>query len=357
MSAQRVLVTGAAGGQQGQTGRHVSELLLARGVPVRAFVHRLDERSERLRALGAEVVDGDLLDVDSVRRAVQGVSAVYFAYPVQAGLLDATAIMAVTARQACVGRLINLVMLRSSLDAPTPRMRQNYLSEQVFEWAAIGAAHLRATVFYENLRALVRMSLATQGTIRLPWGSESTVVPLVSAVDVARVAAALLTAAEVPTGSTYPLIGALQSVRDIVATFGRLLGRDIRYEEISDEQWQADAIARGLNQHALEHLSQLWRSLRGAAVTPDTAGFQVTETIERLGGAPPKSFEDFVREERAALLGEPSPAMARDSIHRWALQGSVIGTAVASPVESMASRSRQPATASSSARAPTGAFC
>lgn len=310
MSAQRVLVTGAAGGQQGKTGRHVSELLLARSVPVRAFVHRLDERSEHLRALGAEVVHGDLLDIDSVRRAVRGVSAVYFAYPVQEGLLDATAIMAVAARQAGVRRLINLVMLRSSLDAPTPRMRQNYLSEQVFEWAAIGVAHLRATVFYENLRGLVRMSLATQNTIRLPWGSDSTVVPLVSAVDVARVAAGLLTAAEVPSGSTYPLIGALLSVRDIVAAFGRVLGGEIRYEEISDEQWRADALARGFNQHALEHLSQLWRSLRAAAVTPDNAAFQVTETIERLGGAPPTSFEDFVREERAVLLGEPTLTLA-----------------------------------------------
>ena len=166
------------------------------------------------------------------------------------------------------------------------------------------------TVFYENLRGLVRMSLATQNTIRLPWGSDSTVVPLVSAVDVARVAAGLLTAAEVPSGSTYPLIGALLSVRDIVAAFGRVLGGEIRYEEISDEQWRADALARGFNQHALEHLSQLWRSLRAAAVTPDNAAFQVTETIERLGGAPPTSFEDFVREERAVLLGEPTLTLA-----------------------------------------------
>jgi len=33
---------------------------------------------------------------------------------------------------------------------PDPRMRQNYLSEQVFEWAGIGAVH-RGYVFYENL--------------------------------------------------------------------------------------------------------------------------------------------------------------------------------------------------------------
>src|SRR5262245_35932279 len=97
-----VLVTGAAGGTQGKTGRHLTELLLARGLPVRAFVHRLDERSDRLRELGAEIVVGDLLDIASVERAVRGVSSVYFAYPVQDGLLDATAIMADAARRAGV---------------------------------------------------------------------------------------------------------------------------------------------------------------------------------------------------------------------------------------------------------------
>ena len=159
MAHTTILVTGAAGGQQGKTGRHVAEMLLARGIPVRAFVHRADERADRLRALGAEVMVGDFLDIGSVQRAVEGVASIYFAYPVQDGLLDATAIMAVAAREAGVKRLIDLEMLRSSLDAPTPRMRQNYLSEQVFEWAGIGAAHIRATVFYENLRALVRRAL------------------------------------------------------------------------------------------------------------------------------------------------------------------------------------------------------
>jgi len=127
-----VLVTGAAGGRQGKTGRHVTELLSQRGVPVRAFVHRIDERSEQLRAIGAEVVEGDLLDFRSVERALQGVSSVYFAYPVQPGLVDASAVMAIAARKAGVTRLIDMVMLISTPEAPTPRMRQNYLSEQIF---------------------------------------------------------------------------------------------------------------------------------------------------------------------------------------------------------------------------------
>src|SRR5580704_17713069 len=205
--AKPVLVTSAAGGRQGKTGRHVSEMLLKRGIPVRAFVHKIDERSEALRAQGAEIVEGDFLDVRSVKRAVEGTASVYFAYPVQDGLLDATAAMAVAAREAGVSRLVNLVMLQSSPDAPTPRMRQNYLSEQVFEWADVGAVHIRATVFYENLASLVRQSLPAQGTVRLPWGSETTVLLLVAGEDVARVAAGLITAPSLMAGTTYRLIG------------------------------------------------------------------------------------------------------------------------------------------------------
>src|ERR1700751_5760624 len=129
--AKPILVTSAAGVRQGRTGRHVADMLLWRDVGVRTLVRKLDERSERLRALGAEIFEGDFLNIRSMQRAAEGTSAIYFAYPVQDGLLDATAAMAIAAREAGVTRLVNLVMLQSSPDAPTPRMRQNYLSEQV----------------------------------------------------------------------------------------------------------------------------------------------------------------------------------------------------------------------------------
>ena len=299
-----VLVTSAAGGRQGKTGRHVSEMLLKRGVPVRAFVHTIDERSERLSALGADIVQGDFLDIRSVQRAVEGTSAIYFAYPVQDGLMDATAAMALAARQAGVSRLVNLVMLQSSPDAPTPRMRQNYLSEQVFEWAGIGAVHVRATVFYENLGAMVRQSLPAQGAVRLPWGGENTVLPLVAAEDVARVAAGLLTGPQPAAGTAYPLIGATLSLTEIIATFARVLGKDVRYEEISDEEWRSNAAARGYNEHAIAHLSSLWRALRGAAINPNDPNYAVSGTIEQIGGAKPKTFEAFVREGQGELLAK-----------------------------------------------------
>jgi uncharacterized protein YbjT (DUF2867 family) len=299
-----VLVTSAAGGRQGKTGRHVSEMLLKRGIPVRAFVRTIDERAKHLGKLGAEIFEGDFLDIRSVERAAKGTSAIYFAYPVQDGLMDASAAMALAARDAGVSRLVNLVMLQSSPDAPTPRMRQNFLSEQVFEWANIGAVHLRATVFYENLGAMARQSLPEKGAVRLPWGKETTVLPMVSAEDVARVATGLLASEKLVAATAYPLIGATISLREIIATFGRVLGRDIRYEEISDEEWKAFAASRGYNEHAIAHLSSLWKALRSAAIDPGDARYKVSETIETIGGAKPKSFEAFVREGQHELLAK-----------------------------------------------------
>jgi uncharacterized protein YbjT (DUF2867 family) len=297
-----VLVTGAAGGTQGQSGRHVTELL-ARGTPVRAFVRTIDDRAERLRALGAELTVGDFLDYHSVERAVAGVSAVYFAYPVQEGLLEATAIMADAARKAGVTRLVDMVMLISSPDAPTPRMRENHLSERIFEWAGVGVAHVRATVFYENMRALTAATIARDGSIFLPWGSERTVVPLVSAEDVARVAVGALTHPAVTPGTSYPVIGEVLSLRDIVATFERVLGRDVRYQEIPDKVWADVALSRGFNAHAVDHLSKLWQSIRS-----QMRQYEVPDTILRLGGRNPKTFDEFVREQQQAFTLQPATA-------------------------------------------------
>src|SRR2546425_2780384 len=72
-----ILVTGAAG-QRGAVGRTVTGLLLDRRLPVRAMVRRENDRAAALRAAGAEVVVGDLLEPADVARVVRGCRRVYF---------------------------------------------------------------------------------------------------------------------------------------------------------------------------------------------------------------------------------------------------------------------------------------
>jgi NAD(P)H dehydrogenase (quinone) len=70
------LITGATG----NTGAHTVRLLRESGLRVRALVHTPDDRAARLRDLGAEVVQGDLLDFPAVSAATVGVTAAYFNY-------------------------------------------------------------------------------------------------------------------------------------------------------------------------------------------------------------------------------------------------------------------------------------
>src|SRR5919109_3488134 len=88
-----ILVTGAAG-QLGAVGRTVTGLLLERGLPVRAMVRREDGRAAALRAAGAEVVVGDLLEPADVARVVRGCRRGYFGPSVSARDLEATVTMA-----------------------------------------------------------------------------------------------------------------------------------------------------------------------------------------------------------------------------------------------------------------------
>jgi uncharacterized protein YbjT (DUF2867 family) len=299
-----ILVTGAAGGDQGSTGNRVVHLLVERGIPVRALVHQVDERSQRLRALGVEVVPGDLLNLDPVRKAMQDIARAYFTYPVDDGLLEATAIFATAAREANTEVVVNMSQLQNSSVAPSFRNLQHRLADQIFDWAQVGAVHLNAPPFFENVRALIAKTVGDQNTIFLPWGSGDAVIPLVAAEDVARVAVALLIAPDAPDRKRYDLIGEIPTVNEIANILSGVLKGPKRYVDIPDEHWKK-AVDDRINQHALEHLSSLWRFFRTAGIRKGENGFRVTEAIEHLTGAAPQTLEQFFQINVESFDGSP----------------------------------------------------
>ncbi len=301
-----ILVTGAAGGAQGSTGRLVANLLLEQRIPVRALVHKLDSRSHELRQKGAEVVEGDLLDPASMRAATRNVKRAYFTYPVIDGLLEAATIFAASARGAGLDLVVNNSQFqgipggpafRDLEHAPSFRNLQHRLADRIFDWAQVGAVHVQAPPYYENVRALVRRGVAEQNTAFLPWGEDTTVIPLAGAEDVARVAAALLAKPGLPTQNVYPLIGATPTVREMIEALERAIGRPVRYVAITDEQW-ATAVKERLNPHALDHLTHLWQSFRKGEQR-----YQATDTVRAVTGRNPQTLEEFFRENAGFFAG------------------------------------------------------
>ena len=106
-----ILVTGAAG-RVGAVGRTVTELLLQQGNVVRAMVRSEDKRAQDLRDMGAEVVVGDLLDLDSMHRAIAGCETMYFGMSISDAYLTATVNTAAVAKHHGVKAFVNLVPSR-----------------------------------------------------------------------------------------------------------------------------------------------------------------------------------------------------------------------------------------------------
>jgi uncharacterized protein YbjT (DUF2867 family) len=282
-----ILVTGAAGGRQGSTGWHVARMLLERGQAVRAFVRSEDARAAELRALGAEVVFGDLREITDVMPAVRGVRRAFFTYPVTGGMLDATAVFAAAARQEGLERVVDVSQLAADPEAGTPHMRRHWVSEQVFDRAGVGAVHLRAAVFFENLAVLAEAAGGRE--LALPLGSHETVLPLIAGTDVARVATGLLTG---PGGEVDPvcrLTGEIMTIGEAARTFGD----GLVYADQDPREWRLKAMALYGDPVVVEHLSHLWELFRIIGGHHDL--YEVTEAIERIGGRPPRTLREFAR--------------------------------------------------------------
>ncbi|NNH74696.1 NAD(P)H-binding protein [Nocardia uniformis] len=275
-----ILVTGAGGGSQGATGRMVSESLVRAGLPVRAFVHRDDARTAELKDLGAEIVVGDLREVTAVRPAVQGVRRAYFTYPVTAGMLDAAAVFATSAHEAGVQRVVAVSQLGSDPNAGTPHMRRHWVAEQVLDRAEVGAVHLRAAVFFDNLR----VAIGDRGELALPLGSPETVLPLIAAADVAAVGAGVLRA-EGPVDPVLWLAGEIMTVGQAADAFG------VPYVPVDPDDYARTAMSIYRDEVTVEHLTHLWTMF--AAIGSGHELFRVTETIEQFTGRPPLTLRDY----------------------------------------------------------------
>jgi uncharacterized protein YbjT (DUF2867 family) len=61
-----------------------------------------------LEKLGAEVMVGDLRNINSICAAMEGIDGAYLVYPVQLGLIEATVNFALAAKEAGVFAVINV---------------------------------------------------------------------------------------------------------------------------------------------------------------------------------------------------------------------------------------------------------
>src|SRR5512135_1044413 len=295
-----VLVAGAGG-----VGRIVLDQLRAQDVPVRAMVRRDDDRVGELRALGAEVVIGDLTRPESVAAALEGVGRMYFGMSVSPDHLLAATVVATVAREH--GKLDGLVdmsqmtvsQMTATSTAESHHQRLHWLAERVLDWSGLPVVHVRPTVFLDNplFTTLAARSIRESGTLALPFGTGRT--SPVAVDDVARVVASVLRDPTPHVGRVYELTGprTLDMV-GVAEEFSRALGRSVSYVDVPLDRWRAEVLAKaGLPPHTEQHIATMARLHR------ENRYDRATDDVERLTGVPAQTVEAFVAARRDFYLG------------------------------------------------------
>jgi uncharacterized protein YbjT (DUF2867 family) len=292
-----ILVTGAAG-DIGAIGRNVVTMLLAKGHKVRALVRREDERAESLRKLGAEVVVGDLTDLQSLHRAVKGAKRIYFGMSISAAYLEATVNIAAVARHYGVEAIVNMSQMTVSqmdIHASTnsPQHKLHWLAEQVLAWSGLPVVNVRPTVFLEGFfLRLGAMGVRDNDELALPLGSART--SPIAAYDVARVVAAILDDPAPHIGQIYNLTGPESlDIDQHARAFSEALGRTIRYRDVPVAAWTEKLREFGVPAHLLGHLAVM------AELHAQGRYDRLTDDVFKLTGQKPMSTAEFVKAHAA----------------------------------------------------------
>jgi len=299
--AKPILVTGA-GGRVGSVGRKVTELLLKQGKSVRAMVRTEDKRAQALRDMGAEVVLGDLLDLDSMHRAIAGCETMYFGMSVSADFLEATVNVAAVAKHHGVKAFINMSQMTLSQMSITettasPQHKLHWLAEQALDWSGLPVVHVRPTVLIEGFFVIFTVdSVRESNQIRLPFGEGKT--SPVAVEDVARVVAVLLADPRPHVGKTYHLTGPQsENMQFFAQEYSKALGRTITFADIPVEVWRDGLLKRGLPVHLVNHLATMADLHRAGRYD------RMSDDVRTLTGQTPLSMQEFVRRNAETFTG------------------------------------------------------
>ncbi|MGY3460478.1 uncharacterized protein YbjT (DUF2867 family) [Bradyrhizobium sp. LM3.4] len=174
-----ILVTGATG----TIGRNVVEQLVKRGADVRALAR--DPAKANLPA-GVTVVQGDLLDVDSLRSAFNGVSTLFLLNAVVADEFTQALIALNVAREAGVERVVYLSVIHSDRYVNVPHFAGKFGVERMIEQMGFNATILRPAYFMNN-DLTIKDVVTGYGIYPMPIGSRG--LAMIDARDIGEIAA------------------------------------------------------------------------------------------------------------------------------------------------------------------------
>ena len=266
--------------------------LLGAAVPVRALTRR--PATAGLPAT-VEVVAGDLTVPESLDAALQGVRAVFLLWTAPPGTAPAVV-------EHLASHTRRVVFLSSPHKTPHPFFQQpNPMArfhadvERLIAAAGLESTIIRPGIFASNAQLWWASAIRDGDVVRWPYGAAETAP--IDERDIAAVAARALYE-DRHTGGDYVLTGPESlSQAEQVSVIGTALGRQIRFEELSPEEFRLETAGRWPSP-VVDMLLAAWGATIGLPAF-------VTSTVADVVGSPPRTFRQWVADHADAFRRLP----------------------------------------------------
>ncbi|RYE55236.1 MAG: NmrA/HSCARG family protein [Hyphomicrobiales bacterium] len=287
-----ILVTGA----NGTVGRNVVQQLSQRGADVRALVR---DPAKAAFPQGVSVVQGDMLDVDRLRSAFEGVSTLFLLNAVTPDEFTQALITLNVARAAGVNRIVYLSVIHADLYMNVPHFAGKFGVERMLEQMGFEATILRPAYFINN-DLTVRDVIVDHGVYSMPIGSKG--LAMIDARDIGEIAAIELLrrekAEQAQPLETINLTGPDTLTGSAVAAiWSEALGRPIAYGGDDSAGFEQNLRAFMPSWMAYDMRLMSERFLTDGML-PEAGD---VERLVTLLGRPLRSYRDFASEVAATL--------------------------------------------------------
>lgn len=266
-----ILVTGATG----NVGRNLVQQLDAAGRPVRALTRDPDAAAF---PEGIEVVKGDLADPSSLHETFDGVTALHLLTsqgPANEPLPDPEGLLAMAEK----ARVRRVTLLWTGVTGPV----EEAAKQSGLDWTIVQPGN-----FMANAR-LWAEEIRSEDVVREPFADVAHYV--VHEADIAAVAAAALTS-EGHAGKEYTLVGPEGlTVSQQVAILSQAIGRDLRYEELTEAQAKARMRELGMGEDDIDFVVG-WNA---DPVNEERLAAEADD-IEAITGRQPRTFAQWAAE-------------------------------------------------------------
>ncbi len=285
----KILVTSAAG----KTGLPTTLQLLEKGYEVRAFVRQQDQRSDLLKKAGAEIFVGNAYSFSDMNTAMQDIQRAYHCAPTALNGLHFGTVFALAARENKLEHVVILSQWLAHQDHPAFLTREVWLNENLMSALEGISLTVNNVGWFASNYLMVLAPIAQLGILPMPLGDgdEKKDAPP-SNEDIAAVNVAALTNPVAHAGKTYRPTGPkLMSPNDIAESLSNILGRTVRYQNISEKLFVKAMIANGFPLPMISQLARYSDEYRRGTF----AIHSPTSVIEDLAGREAEGFESLAR--------------------------------------------------------------